>query len=331
MSDDLRTFIRSLPKTETHLHVEGGVPSHVLRGVDPVRFGPPPHTWHPDYRFATFAAFEEFIAGYLAPLFLKPEGYALAAAAMFERLVADNVKYAEVSFASLAWDFLDVPLREIAQAIKSVVPADLEVRLFMGMHHDNWTPKSIPVLEDALFWPELDGIDLHGPEDFPVRDWQRDYWPAARKAGKLTKAHAGELGGADHVRQVVEELGVRRVQHGFRAIEDDAVVQLCLDNDVAFDVCPISNVKLDNVTSMEAHPIMRLIERGITCTVNTDDPFVFGNERLEDDYLALAEAFDLNKADLAKLARNGFTIAACADERKSPWIAELDKIIADIA
>ena len=72
----------------------------------------------------------------------------------------------------------------------------------------------IDSLED---WDELDGIDLHGFEQMPTEPWSARIWERARRAGKVTKCHAGEFDGPARVREAIEELGVRRVQHGVRS------------------------------------------------------------------------------------------------------------------
>ena len=105
----------------------------------------------------------------------------------------------------------------------------------------------------------------------------RRVWARVRAAGKVTKCHAGEFDGAHRVREAITELGVTRIQHGVRAIEDPSVVALAAEQGVTFDVCPISNVRLQVFPSIAEHPIRRLGEAGVRCTVSTDDPLCFGN------------------------------------------------------
>src|SRR5690606_35213028 len=132
-------------------------------------------------------------------------------------------------------------------------------------------------------------------------------------AGKITKCHAGEFDGAARVREAIEELGVTRVQHGVRAIEDPAVVALAAARGVTFDVCPISNVRLGVVPSVAAHPLRALMEAGVNCTVSTDDPLVFGNS-LTDEYRALAAEAGFGRAELARVAAAGWRVASVSAE-----------------
>lgn len=163
-------------------------------------------------------------------------------------------------------------------------------------------------MDEAITWSNLDGIDLHGAEDVSLGDWAPWYWEKARDAGKFTKAHAGAFMGADFVRYVVEALGVQRIEHGIRSIEDPAVLDLLRERGIAIDVSPISNLKLGVVPSASAHPLRGLMDSGITCTISTDDPICFGND-IEDEYFFLANELGFTTAELSRVASNGFDVA----------------------
>ena len=223
----------------------------------------------------------------------------------------------EVSFASGCVVFLNLNGRDVCDAIRDAVPQGLEVRVFLGIHHDGYTSKTRPILDEALTWSNLDGIDLHGAEDVPIGDWAPWYWEKARDAGKFTKAHAGEFMGADFVRYVVEPLGVQRIEHGIRSIEDPAVLDQLRERGIALDVCPISNLKLRVVPSASAHPLRCLMDSGITCTISTDSPIIFGND-IDDEYLFLANDLGCTTAELSRVAINGVEVALveCAGKRE---------------
>ena len=133
--------------------------------------------------------------------------------------------------------------------------------------------------------------------------------------------------GAGRVREAFELLGVRRVQHGVRAIEDPAVVRLAAERGVTFDVCPLSNVGLKVVPSLREHPIRRLLAAGVRCTVSTDDPLCFANS-LSDEYLALADELSFTRAELATVARNGWEVADVTPETRRGMLATIDRITA---
>ena len=322
----LRAFIARLPKTETHLHIEGALPLALLRQVAPDRFADgPPAWWAPEFRYRDFATFEAGLLENAALWFTSPERYHQAARLVFEELAAQNVRYVETSFHLPITQFIHADGRDILDAIRSAAPEGMTVRVFAGMRRIDYTEALAPVIDSLHTWDHLAGVDLHGVESWPLEAWTAPVWRRIAEAGKITKAHAGELTGPERVREVVEQLGVRRVQHGIRAIEDPAVVDLLLERDVTCDVCITSNVKLGVVPSYEAHPIGRLLDAGVRCTVSTDDPFCFGGT-LSDEYLYLAGSLRFTSRQLACVARNGFEVAAMTEPARQEILDQLDEM-----
>ncbi len=324
---ELRTLIERLPKTETHLHIEGALPYCLLQSLDPDRFDRPPPFWADDFRYPSFENFEQTLLDHAVHWYTSPQRYHDAASAVFEGLQAQNVRYVETSFHLGIIEFFPISGREIVHAIKSAAPKGMVVRVFAGMLRNHYTPTMKPVIDDLKNWDELDGVDLHGVEVWDLEAWTAPVWKGVRDAGKITKAHAGEFGGADNVRQVVENLGVRRVQHGVRSVEDPEVVALLREVDATLDVCPISNLKLQVVPSMREHPIRELFDAGIRCTINTDDPFSFGN-RLLDEYQALSDHLGFTGVELSQIARNGFEVGRMPDEHRRQALEEIDGLAA---
>ncbi len=322
-TSDFKQRFSRLPKTDMHLHIEGSISLDEYRQVVAVPDVWTPPGWAPDYRYESFKEFEDFILGYGDAWFDSPERYQISAGSLFRRKMDEGVRYLECSFAAIISLLKALPVDEVVDAIRGAIPPGLEVRLFMGLHHDSWSGETEKVLVDALSLKGLDGIDLHGPERYPVRDWMLEYWPAARAAGKFTKAHAGELGPGWHVREAVEKLGVTRIEHGFNAVEDPAIIQLLLDRGVVLDVCPVSNFKLMTVRSYAEHPLTRLIEAGVVCTINTDDPFIFGNT-IDDDFEVLALQAGYSMERLITLARNGFEQALVDEVTRASLLSEFD-------
>jgi len=330
IDSDTLAFIRALPKTETHLHLEGALPWELLRTLDPDRYRETPLSWRDDYRFPSFARFDEELLSYVFAWFTTPERYYEAAKVIFARHLEQNVRYVECSFASGVMEFGGVNGEAAADAIHAAVPSGITLRLFMGIHRNGWTDRSRPFLERCLEWRGLDGIDLHGFEGVPLESWAGEFWQRAREAGKFTKAHAGEFAGPESVRQILDELQVRRIEHGVRTIEDPALVARLAREGIALDICPISNLKLAVVPSLREHPLRALLDAGIVCTVNTDDPIVFGNT-LTQEYAVLASEMGFSRKELAQVARNGFQVALCDPSVVAAEVAQLDGILAGLA
>ncbi len=319
----LRAFIDALPKTETHLHLEGALPFELLQQVRP-DFTEPPASWASDFKFRDFAHFETELLDMAFSWFTSPERYHEAAKMIFAGHLAQNVRYVETSFASGVIEFGGLKGPEVLDAIRSAVPVGLEVRIFLGIHHNGAGSTMMPILQDALTWPGLDGVDLHGTEDFPLESWTAPYWADARAAGKYTKAHAGEFMGADFVRRILDELQPRRIEHGIRSVEDPNLVRHLAEQGIGLDMCPISNHKLVPGVTLETHPIRRLFDAGVKVTISADDPISFGN-RVNDDYEALGTRGGFSREELVQLARHGFELALVDDGLRSTWLAELNE------
>lgn len=323
----LRAFIRALPKTETHLHLDGSLPYELLHGWDPVKYPPAPTFHAPDFRFRSFPAFDEVLLGHALPWFSSPERYYESARLTFAKHVVENVRYVETSFHLAVAHYIGVPGREIVAAIRAAVPPGLEVRIFAGMLRTEYSGPVQALIDDLVNWDDLAGVDLHGYEAVPTESWTAAVWARLRAAGKVTKVHAGEFDGAARVREAIEVLGSDRVQHGVRAVEDPAVVALARERGVTFDVCPISNVKLCVVPSLAAHPLRQLLQAGVRCTVSTDDQLVFPHT-VTDEYLALAREAAFTPAELATLALNGWAVASVPATVRQKQEAEIARLLA---
>lgn len=316
-------FIQRLPKPETHLHIEGALPWELINQAEPGRFQSPPESWGDDFRFPSFEAFETELLAMAGAWYQSAERYHVAAKRILKRLKEEqNVRYLETSFASGVIEHFGLNGQDVARAIKQACPPGLELRVFMGIHHDGYTDKSREFIEASIEWPELDGLDLHGAEDTPLEDWTADLWERARGKGKFTKAHAGEFMGPDFVLRVVEELGVTRIQHGVRAVEDPDILPRLAAAGVRMDECPISNLKLGVVPSIDKHPIREILAAGIPCSISTDDPISFGNS-LQDEYMVLHQHLGFSADELALLAINGFEQALVDKPLKDAWMQEV--------
>ncbi len=125
----------------------------------------------------------------------------------------------------------------------------------------------------------------------------------ARDAGLISAPHAGELAGPASVYAALDALGAQRICHGVRAVEDPALVERLAADQVVLDICPTSNVMLAVVPSIEEHPLVRLLDAGVRCSLNGDDPLLFGPGLLA-EYELVRESMGLADEQLAQLARS---------------------------
>lgn len=149
----------------------------------------------------------------------------------------------------------------------------------------------------------------------------------ARDAGLLSTPHAGELAGPDSIVGALDALGADRIEHGVRAVEDPQLIERLADSDVCLDVCPSSNVLLGVVEHVEDHPLPRLLGAGIACSVNADDPLLFGPGMLE-EYQLCREALGLDDAAMATIARSSIVHSGADEVLKARALGGVDAWLA---
>ena len=154
----------------------------------------------------------------------------------------------------------------------------------------------------------------HPPELF-----ERVYARAADE-GLHRVAHAGEEGPPAYVTAALDRLGVERVDHGIRSLEDPSLVARLREEQVPLTVCPLSNVALRCVDRMAGHPLRRMLDAGLAVTVNSDDPAYFGGY-LHDNVAAAARALDLTGEHLRRLAEAGFRASFLPEADKQRHLA----------
>ena len=146
----------------------------------------------------------------------------------------------------------------------------------------------------------------------------------ARTEGFLTVAHAGEEGPPAYIHEALDLLKVERIDHGVRCLEDPALVQRLVEEQIPLTVCPLSNVKLCVFETLEQHNLKRLLQHGICATINSDDPAYFGGY-IGENFLRTQQALSLDDTDIHALARNAFTASFLSDSEKQRYIAEIDR------
>lgn len=322
----LDAFLLALPKTETHLHIEGALPYDLLQQFYPERFLPDPEFRRPHYRYSSFPAFEQILLEHALPWFTSVERYYLAAKAIFERQFALNIRYVETSFHLPVAKFIQVEGEAIVDAILRAAPAGMTVKVFAGMPRNAYGGPLKQVIDSLVYWPQLAGVDLHGFEAMPTEPWTAPLWKKLRDSGKVTKCHAGEFDGASRVREAIRDLGCLRIEHGVRAAENPEVLDLAARKGAVFDVCPLSNVRLQVVPSIALHPLRTIRKAGVPCTLSTDDPLCFGNTLL-DEYRALALEGGFSREELASFARTGWGVAQVPVETRLQMLHRIEDLV----
>ncbi len=149
----------------------------------------------------------------------------------------------------------------------------------------------------------------------------------ARDAGLLATPHAGELAGPDSVIGALDALGADRVQHGVRSIEDPDLVKRLASSPVCLDVCPSSNIMLSVFPTLDSHPLPALLDGGVRCSLNADDPLLFGPNLLE-EYQLCRSSFGFDDARVAFIARCSIEASGAPAELKQMALAGVDRWLA---
>jgi adenosine deaminase len=161
---------------------------------------------------------------------------------------------------------------------------------------------------------------------YPARDFAEAF-AVARDAGLQSAPHAGELVGPESVREAIDVLKADRILHGVRSIEDPDLVAVLAERGIPLDVCPTSNLLLHVVDDLAAHPLPQLLAAGVRCSINADDPILFGPGILG-DYEVARERMGLTDAQLAACAWTSIETTLAPDAVKSAARAGIDTWLA---
>ena len=132
--------------------------------------------------------------------------------------------------------------------------------------------------------------------------------PAAQGSSIVKRGDERVVHRSEYVWEALDVLGVDRIDHGNRALEDEALVARLRGDQVPLTVCPLSNLKLAVVGDLSIHPLKRMLDLGLLVTVNSDDPAYFGGY-INENYVRVAQALRLDEAELEALADNSFAAA----------------------
>lgn len=329
--NSLRTFIAEIPKAELHLHIEGTFEPELLftiaqrngiklkyQNVEELKAA---------YRFNNL---QEFLDIYYegAQVLLHEEDFYELAMAYFERCHQQNIVHAEIFFDPQTHTHRRVAFETVVKGLKKACDEansrwNISTKLIPNFLRHLSEEDGIKTFKEALRfgdWFEAFGLDSseigHPPAKF------KRLFEHVRAEGFKTVAHAGEEGPAQNISDSIDMLQVSRIDHGVRAIDNMELVKQLAQLQIPLTVCPLSNLKLKVVTELEQLPIPSFLREQVVVTLNSDDPAYFGGY-LNENYLAVADAFSLTKEDITLLATNSFRASFLPDSEKIKW---MDKV-----
>ncbi len=329
-------FIDALPKAELHLHIEGSLEPELMfalaerngiaipfASVDEVRAA---------YDFSNLQDFLDIYYQGMAVLQTEQDFFDLTMAYL-ERAHADCVRHVEIFFDPQGHTERGVAFDTAIGGILRGLDAGaarygISHRLIMCFLRHLDEGAAFTTLAEAEPWlHRIAGIGLDSSEiGHPPSKFARVF-AAARAKGLRLVAHAGEEGPPAYVWEALDLLGIDRIDHGNRALEDPSLVARILAEELTLTVCPLSNLKLCVIGAMAESPVRRMLDLGIRATVNSDDPAYFGGY-VNANFKAVAGALDLTIDQLARLAANSFTGSFLPPEAQARHLAEIEALAA---
>lgn len=329
---DRTAFIDGLPKAELHLHLEGSLEPELMfelaqrnkieipfKSVEEVRAA---------YSFSNLQDFLDIYYQGAGVLVVEQDFYDLTMAYL-KRVAADACSHVEVFFDPQTHTDRGIDMGVVIGGIARAL-TDGETNMgitsklilcFLRHLDEDAAFTTLAAAEPYLgkiFGVGLDSSELgHPPSKFA------NVFKAARGKGLHLFAHAGEEGPPAYVWEAIDGLGIDRIDHGNRALEDDALVARIAKDELTLTVCPLSNLSLCVVPDLKDHPLKKMLDLGLKATINSDDPAYFGGY-LNTNWHAIADALDLSKEDLVTLARNSFTGSYLDGDEKAKRVAAVD-------
>ncbi|MDW6093685.1 adenosine deaminase [Vibrio rhizosphaerae] len=328
----MQNFIQNLPKVELHLHIEGTLEPELMfqlakRNQVNIPFNTPEEV-QAAYQFTNLQSFLDIYYQGANVLIHEQDFFDLTWAYLL-RCQADHVMHTEIFFDPQTHTARGIAFETVINGISAALDKakqelGISSQLIMCFLRHLSETDAIETFKQALPYRDkivgvgLDSSELgHPPEKF-ARVFQM-----AREAGFIPVAHAGEEGPASNIDDALNILGVQRVDHGVRCVEDPQLVQQLVNTRMPLTVCPLSNIKLCVFDNMAQHNIVELLRQGLCVTINSDDPAYFGGY-MTDNFMAVANAHEMTHAELAQFTLNAIEASFISDAEKQRMTSEVN-------
>jgi len=329
----LSTFIAGLPKAELHVHQVGSASPRIVSELAARHPGVVPSDPDELRKFYEFRDFAHFVEVYLAVVDLirnADDLRLLTYEVAREMAEGQRIRYAELTCTPFTSVVTGIPIEAYTEAIEDArVAAERDFGLVLRWIYDIPGESGVPAADATLDFAlnhrvdALIGFGLGGPEVGVPRPQFQPHFDAARAAGLRSVPHAGETTGPETVWDALRLLGAERIGHGTTAVEDPTLLAHLAETGIPLEVCPSSNVATRAVAAIADHPITAFVDAGVTVTVNSDDPPMFGTS-LNREYEIAADLLDLDEAGVADLARTAVRASFAEESVKTRVLAEID-------
>lgn len=332
-------FIAGLPKAELHMHIEGSIEPALFIAL--AKRNNVTIAWKTEAELReaySFRDLQSFLDLYYdgCRVLVNAIDFQDVTREYLMRAHADRVLHAELFLGPQGHTARGVPLRTVLEGTFAAMDAarredGITSGLILLAQRHRSEEEALALLDAAMPWADrLLGFGLGGAEVGNPPSKFVEFFRQCRERGFKVVAHAGEEGPAAYVREALELLDVQRIDHGNSSLDDSALLRVLAQRQVPLTVCPLSNLKLKVVASMDVHPLKKLMDAGLCVTVNSDDPSFFGGY-VNDNYIACQAALGLSRQALVALARNSFTAAFMPAAQRDAALAAIDAYDRDAA
>jgi adenosine deaminase len=334
---ELQRRFAAMPKAEIHVHLEGATApdaSYAIARRNNVEL--PVSSLDEWRRYFEFRDFPHFIDVYrkTTDTIRTTDDLALMVAQFYVDQAQQNIRYSEC-FMSMSLHLRRLSASEILDALAQGIErgktvAGTRVAFIADISREDPHTQEA-VLDLALRGMKrglIVGLGLGGLEkEFPPHLFAETYKKAAA-AGLHVVAHAGEAAGYESIKEALDELDVVRIGHGIRIVDSPEYAAECRARNITFEVCPVSNYSIGSTPLGQPHEIRAMVDMGLRCTVNTDDPAMFSTNLAAQYELLTAQGFTWD--ELWKLNRATLDATFLSDAEKATYGREWDEFAASL-
>lgn len=334
----LANFIRGMPKSEYHVHLEGTLEAEMKFALAR-RNGM-------NLSFADVAAMKASYVYHDLPSFLaiyydgmkvlqkEPDFYDLAYAYL-AKAASQNVNYAEMFFDPQEHLKRGVPMAEVIGGITRArrdAEAKLGIRsqVILCFVRDLSATSAMIALDAALpFKADLVGVGLDSDEAGNPPEKFRDHFAKARANGLKVTAHCDvdQTDTLRNIRTVLTDLKVDRIDHGGNIVQSPELVAIAKERGISFTVCPTFSGTLRRTEKVPIDVVRAMMDAGLKVTISSDDPAYMGSEYIDDVLIRASDRSNLTKSELIAIARNGFEAAWLPDADKATLLGRLEAYV----
>ena len=326
--------IKAMPKVELHVHIEGAVsPTAYFELAKKNNVKLPVETLEQWKNYFKFKNFSHFIEVYITAVscIKTPQDLSVIIEDFYKHQSSQNILYSE-AFLSASFLIQNFETKEVLEAIEAGMKAGEEkYKVKVNIIPD--IARNLPDSQEGVLnlvkagykRGTFIGLGLGGLEiGYPPHLFKETY-KAAKEAGLKIVAHAGEAVGAESIWGAINDLHIERIGHGIRCIEDEVLMKQLKENQIPIEVSPTSNYHLGVVNAQENHPIREMFDKGLFCTLNSDDPVMFSTNLVKEYELLLDQGF--SNEELIQLNRNAIHASFLNQEEKAKYEKLLDDFL----